>query len=280
MLSGEVYVLTAVDYVAQIGEDKYTTLEEAMAVGGEITMLADYEITEYILVENTVILDLNGCTVTGPDDGTANWYAFVVAAGGDMTLKDSAGTGELYAKCYGVETKGGSFTLDGAKITATQNTKIGTAIVNYGGSVTVKSGTVSGAHRAISTSGYFSNASTTILGGTITGILTTVEEYVTDGYTSTVSSALNTYDAEAGYEWVLSGEVYVLTAIKNLLGDVDLDGDVDATDWTILRQYLLGNVELTDSQKDVADVNSDGDINATDWTLIRQHLLGNVNLHD
>lgn len=64
-----------------------------------------------------------------------------------------------------------------------------------------------------------------------------------------------------------------------LLGDIDNDGDVDLNDWITLRQYLLGNVELTNAQQSVADVDNDGDVDLNDWITLRQHLLGNINLH-
>ena len=211
------YVLTAVDYVAQVGSDKYETLEAAMAVGGEITMLADYEIKESIVVTNEVTLDLNGCKITAPDDGQGgNWYGFIITETGDMTLKDSEGSGELYAKCYGIETRSGSFTLDGAKITATRNTKLGTAIVNYGGTVTINSGSAEGADHAVYTSGYFSNAATSIEGGTITGAVGMIDKVDENSgeFTETVSSADGTQVAADGFEWVKDGNVYVLTAIS------------------------------------------------------------------
>ena len=64
-----------------------------------------------------------------------------------------------------------------------------------------------------------------------------------------------------------------------LLGDVELDGDVDLNDWIVLRQYLLGKVDLTDIQKEVADVNFNGEVELNDWIIIRQHLLKKINLH-
>ena len=73
-----------------------------------------------------------------------------------------------------------------------------------------------------------------------------------------------------------------ITTVKpndNLIGDIDLDEDVDLTDWIIFKQYLLGNVELTAEQLKVADVDFDGDVDLTDWITLKQYLLGNVDIH-
>ena len=203
-----VYVLTAKDYVAQIGEQGYETLEEAIAAGGEVVLLKDIEITTSIRLSNTVTVDLNGKKLTGPDDGKANWYAFIVD-GGDLTLKDSVGGGELYAKCFGVETKSGSFTMESGKINATKNGGIGAAVVNYGGTVTINGGELIGAVDAVCTGGYFAVAETVIKGGTLTGPVTIAEEYNSKG--STVSST-STYETDPDYKWVEQDGVYVLTA--------------------------------------------------------------------
>ena len=191
----------------------FATLQEAVdyAKPGEtVKLIADVEIKTSIKITNTVVVDLNGYTLTGPDDGKANWYAFIVD-GGDLTLKDSTGAGQLYAKCYGVETKSGTFTLDGAKIVATKNGTVGTAIVNFGGTVIVKSGFASGANDAVYTGGYFSDATTTILDGTIEGTVS-VEDWEAKDFAESVTSASNTYATSEDYKWVEKDGAYVLTA--------------------------------------------------------------------
>lgn len=120
-----------------------------------------------ITTGSDVIVDLNGNKVIGPDDGKANWYAFIVD-GGKLTLKDSseAQTGELWAKCYGVETKTGIFVMESGKITATNNPTVGAAIVNYGGKAEVKGGTlVAASNWAVNAQSYFSDSELVISGG-------------------------------------------------------------------------------------------------------------------
>jgi len=192
----------------------YPSLADAVAAaetGDTVKLLANVELTKSIYVEDTVIVDLNGMKLTGPDDGKANWYAFIVN-GGDLTLKDSIGTGELWAKCYGVETKSGSFTMESGKITATNNTTLGTAVANYGGTVTIMGGELSGNLAAVYTGGYFSDAFTSIQKGTLNGTVY-VEDWDGKSYTETVTSVSNTYAIDdTYYKWVKQDGFYVLTA--------------------------------------------------------------------
>ncbi|MBE5758493.1 MAG: hypothetical protein E7332_00460 [Clostridiales bacterium] len=177
-----------------------------------VKLIKNIELTETIKVTGKVVVDLNGKKLTGPDDGKSNWYAFIVD-GGNLTLKDSVETGELWAKCYGVETKSGSFTLDGAKITATNNATLGSAIVNYGGEVVINSGTLAGNLASVYTGGYFSNASTTIKAGTLTGPVV-MEDHAEKEYKEVVKSASNEYAIDESFGWVKEegSELYVLTA--------------------------------------------------------------------
>lgn len=58
------------------------------------------------------------------------------------------------------------------------------------------------------------------------------------------------------------------------LGDLGGDGQIDATDYMLLKRYCLGTFNLTEEQLAVADVNKDGDINALDYMLVKRHVLG------
>ena len=55
-----------------------------------------------------------------------------------------------------------------------------------------------------------------------------------------------------------------------LLGDVDLNGVVNAADSALLLQYSVGLKELTDEQILIGDVNADNETNTTDATRILQ----------
>ena len=197
--------------------DLFVTFEDALAAASQyseynptVKLLADVELTASIKITSTLIFDLNGKQLVGPDvPATSSYYAFIVD-GGNLTLKDSVGTGEIWAKCYGVETKSGSFTMESGTITATKNSTVGSAVVNYGGTVIINGGTVSAAANAVYTGGYFANASTTIYAGTVNGPVV-VEDWASKEFTETVASASNTYDVLEGYKWVEQDGVYVLT---------------------------------------------------------------------
>ena len=55
-----------------------------------------------------------------------------------------------------------------------------------------------------------------------------------------------------------------------LLGDVDMDGDVDIQDATLLQICLVEMTALTDEQFKLADVNQDGFVNVRDVTAIQR----------
>ena len=137
-----------------------TGTDTNIVLGGNI------ELKKQIKTYDDITLDLNGYTLTGPDDGSANWYAFIIETG-TFTLKDSSEekTGEIYAKCYGIETKKGTLIVESGKITATKNGTVGTAIVNYGGKVEIKDGTFIGTNAALTMQAFFSDAETVITGG-------------------------------------------------------------------------------------------------------------------
>ncbi len=57
-----------------------------------------------------------------------------------------------------------------------------------------------------------------------------------------------------------------------VVGDVNDDGNVDALDLAVMKQYILGSnpkINLTNS-----DMNSDGDINALDFAMLKAKVLG------
>ncbi len=62
-----------------------------------------------------------------------------------------------------------------------------------------------------------------------------------------------------------------------LMGDVNLDGWVDAEDAALIMQYEVGLIGDDDLELNVADVNSDGWIDAEDAALIMQLEVGLIN---
>lgn len=56
------------------------------------------------------------------------------------------------------------------------------------------------------------------------------------------------------------------------LGDVNGDGTITIADYTMIRNYYLGNLSLTADQFYRADVNQDGAVNETDGTLLQTYI--------
>ncbi len=85
--------------------------------------------------------------------------------------------------------------------------------------------------------------------------------------------------SEAGHDYI---KEQILNALnldyEYLLGDVNLDGEIDAADTTIVYRYVLGNLnmELSTLQMWAADVNEDGIVDSADTTLLYRYVLGVV----
>ena len=62
---------------------------------------------------------------------------------------------------------------------------------------------------------------------------------------------------------------------NDLLGDLDISGSVDALDYAIMKQYLLGMIEFDSETYRRADLNEDGEVDAIDLSLIKKLLLEN-----
>ena len=63
-------------------------------------------------------------------------------------------------------------------------------------------------------------------------------------------------------------------AVGIICGDLDGDGEINATDYLILRGSILGITRLEESQRASADVNCDQAIDTTDILLMKRHILG------
>lgn len=129
--------------VASINGKNYLTLQEAVAVGGEVKLLKDVDISETVIVTKAVKLDLNGKTIGNTNDlwekRADDWSLLSVRAGGDLTI---TGNGTLKAKendCYAVDVQ------DGATLTIENGTFVGNihAVYVYQGELTVKGGAYS-----------------------------------------------------------------------------------------------------------------------------------------
>lgn len=58
-----------------------------------------------------------------------------------------------------------------------------------------------------------------------------------------------------------------------MLGDVNNDGEVSITDYTLIRLHYLGESILTQEEHYRGDVNQDGVVDETDYDLVRTYIL-------
>jgi len=74
-----------------------------------------------------------------------------------------------------------------------------------------------------------------------------------------------------GFEdWFNGCIMVIINKPEPLLGDVDMDGDVDIQDATLLQICLAEMTALNDDQFKLADVNQDGFVNVRDVTAIQR----------
>lgn len=106
-----------------------TIISEA-EVGSTIKLQKDYDISEQIVVNKEITIDLNGHTINNTDDvwdttdGKKDWSLISVQEGGDLTIKN----GTLDAKegdCYAIDVR------HGATLTITSGTYIGNVTSIY-----------------------------------------------------------------------------------------------------------------------------------------------------
>ena len=157
-----------VEYVAQIGENKYASLQgaiDAAKVGDVITLLSDIALTETLTVADgkVITLDLNGYVVSYEDASGVGTY--LIKNYGDLTIKSSK---------------------DGGKITfvsTTPDTSFGyaTSTIGNAGNLVVESGIIEnttngGASYAIDTIWYTKDVSLTINGGEIKAVKIAVRQ--------------------------------------------------------------------------------------------------------
>lgn len=95
-------------YVAAIGETKYTDLLEAIdaaSTGSTVKLLSDVNVTEkVIIVEKTLILDLNGNVLSGSLSGVKDSNPVIDLDNATMTIVDTSSdkTGKITSDEYGV----------------------------------------------------------------------------------------------------------------------------------------------------------------------------------
>ena len=94
-----------------------------------------------------------------------------------------------------------------------------------------------------------------------------------DGLKEALDSAKVIYDKPDAVQDEINAAIAALVKEceeVRLLGDVDLNGVVNAADSALLLKYSVGLTELTEEQILIGDVNVDNQTNTTDATKILQ----------
>ncbi len=99
-----------------------------------------------LVIDNgKVVLDLNGKTITGVDNGSNSWHAInLKGAGTELTIIDSSEekSGKIIGRCYGIQvSRGAKLTIDGGNFSCTQNGTFNQNVVVYGGELVINGGT-------------------------------------------------------------------------------------------------------------------------------------------
>ncbi|HEX2925816.1 MAG TPA: cellulase family glycosylhydrolase [Ruminiclostridium sp.] len=81
-----------------------------------------------------------------------------------------------------------------------------------------------------------------------------------------------TFDFSGGTDPVLT----VTILQSGIYGDANGDNVVDAIDYSLLKQYLLGKITLPESTLKLLDLNKDNTVDAIDMAVFKMYLLGQI----
>lgn len=76
--------------------------------------------------------------------------------------------------------------------------------------------------------------------------------------------------AGTGAKVLLNGNTYVLV----VLGDVSGDGEVKSKDYMMIKNYIMGTLNLNAPEKEAADVSKDSIIKSKDYMIIKNYIMG------
>ena len=102
----------------------------------------------------------------------------------------------------------------------------------------------------------------------ITGALSITNYTTTDTSNKSIENSANPV---TGY--ILKDNSANKTYTVVVLADINSDGEIKATDYAKIKNYIMNGTNLTDTQKLAADVNGDGEIKATDYAKIKNYIM-------
>lgn len=196
------------EIVAKIGEEEYTTLEEAVEVANNITeatitLQKDAVLKNSIDITGNITLNLNGFNIC-PDanistvDGKYTHNALIfVLSGGNLTVKDETGKGKIYVG-------------DNEKLySAIQVTKKGEHDETKTAKLVVNGGTLEGYYYGISGNGSRHNTEIIINGGNIKSV---------------ASDGVAIFHPQVGILTVNGGTIESVSGIEMRAGELEVNG--------------------------------------------------------
>lgn len=96
---------------------------------------------------------------------------------------------------------------------------------------------------------------------------------VTDSKNKTISN-----DSNAATGYTFTNTEYNTSYSMVVLGDVNGDGNIKASDYMKVKNYIMKTGTLTNIQKRAADVNLDGSIKASDYMKIKNYIMGTTSI--
>lgn len=100
------------------------------------------------------------------------------------------------------------------------------------------------------------------------------KNFTSTGVTTDFTTDELKYDMYGNPRMTIYGCCSEIYAPKLLLGDVNLDGEVDITDATMIQRYDAIMIYLSDEAKQPADVDQDGEVTIIDATWLQRYLAG------
>ena len=171
-------------WVAKVGNVYYMTLEEAIAAGGEVTLLVDVALDKTVKVKGNVVLNLNGKNIVGTDNATGNFALIEIQPDADLTINGegtitltAANDRDFNAYSSVISNQRGKLTVNGGVIEHLGGTDMAYGIDNltngkgtYAETI-INGGTVKSTYRAIRQflNGTEAQNILTVNGGTVEG---------------------------------------------------------------------------------------------------------------
>lgn len=107
----------------------------------------------------------------------------------------------------------------------------------------------------------------------------TIKGNTTNTIENVVSTEINnTIEKEsiANTGYIFIDKKYNKTYTIVVLGDVNGDGKVKATDYAKIKNFIMDGAKLNEIQKLAADVNGDGEVKATDYAKIKNYIMNST----